>query len=215
MRTTAVTFALALMIGAAPCAAAPMIVTDYDAFLAATTARIEDHFDVAPWAEGDHAGPMTSLGTTWSAASTLRSTAFMPRSGGLALSDVDAAVNDVPDVLTATLPGGTTAAGLWVRGGAAWLQAEFAALAADGTVLASVSGWVPTSYVFFGVVSDSAVHQVRVRALETRNDDFIVDDFVRGAAAVPEPGALALALAGLAGATVRRTRARRRPASLA
>lgn len=207
MRSLTVSLALLVVGAVAPANAAPVLYTDYAEFAAATTSLATDDFDAAPWAEGDHAGPVTNLGTTWSAASTLRSTTFAPRSGSLALSDVDPFTNDVPDVLTATLPFGTTAAGLWVRGAASWLQAEVAALAADDAVLASFSGWLPNFYVFVGFAGDTPIHRLRVRALSTGNDDFIVDDFVRGSSVptVPEPATLVLALSG-AGALLFRKR---------
>ncbi len=208
MRSLTVSLALLVVGAVAPATAAPVLYTDYAEFAAVTTSLVQDDFDSAPWAERDHPGPVTNLGTTWSAASTLCSTAFGPRSGSLALSDVDPFTNDVPDVITATLPFGTTAAGLWVRGAASWLQAEVAALAADDAVLASFSGWLPNYYVFLGFAGDTPIHRLRVRALSTGNDDFIVDDFVRSAASVPEPGTVALLLSGLACAAVRRARGR-------
>lgn len=210
MRRFAASLALVAATAAAPATAAPVLYTDHADFIAATTALTVDHFDSAPWAEGNYAGAVTSLDTTWSAASMLRATTFGPRSGSLALSDVDANP-DVPDVLTATLPAGTTAAGLWARSGVSWLQAEVAALAADDTVLASFSGWLPDSYVFLGFAGDTPIHRLRVRALSTGNDDFIVDDFVRGTgrgdSTVPEPATTVLLACAASVLGVRRLRA--------
>lgn len=206
MRLLAASFAVLAACSPAPAAAAPLFYSDHDAFLAATTNRVEDHFDAAPWFETNHPGPVANLATTWSAASTLRSTSVFARSGTLALSDLDANTNDVPDVLTATLPAGTTAAGLWARSGQSWVQAEFSALAADDSVILSVSGWITDQYGFFGITHDAPIHRIRIGALRLSNDDFMVDDFVRGASVptVPEPATLLLTLPGVGALLVRR-----------
>lgn len=185
--------------GARAADAAPF--TDFADFAAATTGLTTDDFALPPWAEGNYAGPVQSLGVTWSAVGTLRATSFMPHSGRLALSDLDpSTMPDTLDELVAVLPSGVTAAGAWLRTTTGAVPIEITAYDTSNVAVTSHGMLLTESYVFFGFTSDTAIGRLRVRA-QRLPDDFLLDDFSFGTAAthVPEPTSVGLFCVGLLG----------------
>lgn len=195
---------------AAAAQAAPTVYTDADAFALAAPALTTEDFESAPWiADTNYGAPMTSLGVTWSAANTLRATTFMPHSGRVALSDLDGSP-DLLDALTAQLPAGVTALGLWLRSTQNLVNVEFSLYSDIGDPLMNFTQTFFDTWSFIGFSSDTPLGQLRLRATSNGSpyvDDFIVDDVAFGARAVqsvPEPGSFALIAAALVPLLVRR-----------
>lgn len=192
--------------------AAPTNYTDPDQFTLATSARTTEDFDSAPWiADTNYGAPVTSLGVTWSAANTLRATTFMPHSGRVALSDVDGSP-DLLDALTAQLPAGVTALGLWLRSTQNLVNVEFSLRSDVGDSLLDFTQTFFDTWTFVGFTSETPLGQLRLRATRDGSpyvDDFLIDDMsfgARAAQSVPEPGSAALIAAALAPLLVRRRR---------
>lgn len=195
---------------AATAQAVPTTYTDPDAFaLAVASLTIED-FESPPWiADTNYGAPVTSLGINWSAANTLRATTFMPHSGRVALSDLDGSPDQL-DALTAQLPAGVTALGLWLRSTQNLVNVEFSLYSDVGGPLMNFTQTFFDTWTFIGFTSDTPLGRLQLRATRDGGvyvDDFIVDDVAFGARtapSVPEPASTALIAAALAPLLVRR-----------
>lgn len=197
---------------AATAHAAPTVYVDPDAFALEAVALTTEDFESPPWiADSNYGVPVTSLGVTWSAPNTLRATTFMLHSGAVALSDVDGSP-DLLDALTAQLPAGITALGLWLRSTQNLVNVEFSLFGTAGDPLLDFTQTYLDTWTFVGFTTDAPLGQLRMRATRDGSpyvDDFLIDDVsfgARSAQSAPEPGSAALIAAALALLLSRRRR---------
>lgn len=186
-----------LLVGAItgkPGSAITVFYTDYSAFQNATANLTVETFDEAPWANATLPSPLSNLGVTWTAGNNLFGSTYTAYSGALALSDLDGNP-DVNDLLLASLPAGTKAAGAFTYRLASFYSIRMSAFDVNGDLIGTVEQ-TDTAWSFLGVSSDEGLGSVRFEAFHIvpGGDDFLLDNFafsselaVTQSDEVPEP----------------------------
>lgn len=189
--------------------AAVIAYSDHSEFIAATDSLTVDDFERSPWSPADRSlpKPVVSLGNSWTANDNLMAVTSASFSGATSVSSIDS-WSDSIDSINAELGDGATAVGGFVNldfaDGVSLTIFDVADNLIGSAITSALSGWQ-----FIGLTSDIAIARLQFVSTSQPNfDDFVLDDFHFGAAAVFEPATIVLVVLGLAGMRHWRPRAK-------
>ena len=177
--------------------------SDFSLFSAAAGPLTTEGFESPPFGFfGSVAPSQTNLGVTWTSASEMFVTDFFQNSGSFSLTDNDSSVAPI-DSITATLPDNVFAVGAFFDSQNEVRMTAFDSMDNEIEFITNGDTSLDNQFTFSGLVTDTAIAKVVFQSLSLTDadDDFVIDDFSFGGAAVPAPVALpaGIALLGMLG----------------